>query len=139
LRLIRDAAGASAYLVGCGAPILPSVGMVDAMRVSVDILAESDIIANATGADAGLLSMQLEAAEYLSARAFQHGRFWVNDPDCIIARPAATERHQWADAVRRHGGMRVSSDRIQDLDTWGLETTRSLLATAPAPAPFGAD
>ena len=36
LRLIRDAIGPEAYLLGCGAPILPSVGLVDAMRVSPD-------------------------------------------------------------------------------------------------------
>ena len=35
--LIRDAIGPDAYLLGCGAPILPSVGLVDAMRVSADI------------------------------------------------------------------------------------------------------
>src|SRR5439155_11713631 len=37
LALIRDAIGPDAYLLGCGAPILPTVGMVDALRVSADI------------------------------------------------------------------------------------------------------
>jgi alpha-galactosidase len=36
LRLVREAIGPDAYLLGCGAPILPSVGLVDAMRVSPD-------------------------------------------------------------------------------------------------------
>ena len=33
LELIREAVGPDAYLLGCGAPILPSVGLVDGMRV----------------------------------------------------------------------------------------------------------
>ena len=37
LRVIREAIGPDAYLLGCGAPILPSVGLVDAMRVGPDI------------------------------------------------------------------------------------------------------
>ena len=35
--VIRDAVGPEAYVLGCGAPILPSVGLVDAMRVSPDV------------------------------------------------------------------------------------------------------
>ena len=37
LRTIREAIGPDSYLLGCGAPILPSVGLVDAMRVGPDI------------------------------------------------------------------------------------------------------
>ena len=40
LSLIREAAGEDALLLGCGAPILPSVGLVDAMRVSPDTFHE---------------------------------------------------------------------------------------------------
>jgi alpha-galactosidase len=36
----------------------------------------------------------------------------------------------------RYGGLRASSDRIADLDQWGLETTRRLLASPPPPTPF---
>lgn len=36
LELIRSAIGQDAYLLGCGAPMLPSVGLVDAMRSSPD-------------------------------------------------------------------------------------------------------
>jgi alpha-galactosidase len=68
------------------------------------------------------------------ARAWQHGRLWVNDPDCLIARPVMPERETWARTVERYGGLRASSDRIRDLDEWGLETTRRLLAAPPPPA-----
>ena len=40
----------------------------------------------------------------LAARAWQQGRFWVNDPDCVVARPSYSQRERWARgrrAVRR--------------------------------------
>jgi alpha-galactosidase len=134
LRLVRQAIGPDAYLLGCGAPILPSVGLVDAMRVSPD-----------TGPrynpPLGDLSQPSIRAAMLSgaARAFQHGRFWVNDPDCLIVRPQVERREEWAAHVARHGGLRGSSDRLADLDAWGLETTRRLLGEVPPPTPFPPD
>ena len=126
LRLLREAAGDDAYLVGCGAPILPSVGLVDAMRVSPDTFHE--------GGDDG--SDGLRGRMSLVARAWQHGRFWVNDPDCLVARPSYSQRERWAETVAAFGGLRSSSDRISELDDWGLETTRSLLKDPPATTPF---
>ncbi len=64
-------------------------------------------------------------------RAFQHGRFWVNDPDCLIVGPAVEAREDWARHVARHGGLRSSSDRLIDLDEWGLATTRAILSDQP--------
>ena len=61
------------------------------------------------------------------ARAWQHGRFWVADPDCLVAGPHVERREEWAEVVERYGGLRSSSDRLRELDDWGLETTRRLL------------
>ena len=66
-----------------------------------------------------------------TGRAFQQGRFWVNDPDNLIVRPMAEHRKEWAEHVRNYGGLRGSSDRIADLDEWGLEVTRELLSESP--------
>jgi alpha-galactosidase len=129
--LIRESIGDDAYLLGCGAPILPSVGLVDAMRVSPDIS-----LTYAPRDDDPSQPSQLGAALCTVERAWQHGRFWVNDPDCIVARPAVEHREEWATVVERYGGLRASSDRIADLDEWGLQTTRTLLSTAPPPTPF---
>jgi len=126
LRLLREAAGDDAYLVGCGAPILPSVGLVDAMRVSPDTFHEG-------GGDG---SHGLRGRMSLVARAWQQGRFWVNDPDCLVARPTYSQRERWAETVAAFGGLRSASDRVSELDDWGLETTRRLLGSTPAPTPF---
>lgn len=131
LEIIRSAIGPEAFLLGCGSPILPSIGLVDAMRVSPDI----DLSAEPPSNDMSHPS-QWSAALSVIGRAWQHGRFWVNDPDCIIARPAMIHRQEWAAVVERYGGLRGSGDRIQDLDDWGLRTTRRLLTDVPPPTPF---
>lgn len=129
LQLVRESIGPAGYLLGCGAPILPSVGLVDAMRIGPD----TD---NPTFAEPGAAALRGELATV--ARAWQHGRFWVNDADCLIARPSFARRQQWAAVIDRYGGLRSVSDRIADLDEWGLSTTRRLLSTAPPPTPFPA-
>jgi alpha-galactosidase len=131
MRLIRKAVGAEPYLLGCGAPIFPSVGLVDAMRVGPDIAPHYEPVVP----DMSSYS-QRTATMTTVGRAWQHGRFWVNDPDCLIARPEVERRSDWAEVVRRYGGLRASSDRIAALDAWGLDVTRELLSTVPPPLPF---
>jgi alpha-galactosidase len=130
LALIRSAID-DAYLLGCGAPILASVGLVDAMRVGPDTAAHVE----PTDGDPSQPGQRFAIANG-AARAWQHGRFWVNDPDCIIVRPGIEQREVWAAHVARYGGLRASSDRLRDLDAWGLATTRRLLASVPPPTPF---
>jgi alpha-galactosidase len=131
LALIRAAVGPDAYLLGCGAPILPSVGLLDAMRVGPDI----DRCFEPADGDQSRPS-QRAATLSVVGRAWQHGRFWVNDPDCLLLSPGMQRRAQWARTVERYGGLRGSSDRVGSLDRWGLATTRRLLAEAPPPVPF---
>jgi alpha-galactosidase len=128
LELIRDAVGPDSYLVGCGAPILPSVGLVDGMRVSPDTFHEH--VQDANG--------ELRGAMGTIARAWQHGRFWANDPDCLVARPAFALREASAAVIEQYGGLRSASDRISELDDWGLDATRRILATVPPISPFSA-
>jgi alpha-galactosidase len=118
LELVRDVVGPDVYLVGCGAPLLPSVGLVDAMRVSPDTFHE--------GGEDG--STGLRGLMPLAARAWQQGRLWVNDPDCVVARPSYSQRQRWAEAAAGLGGLRSFSDRVGELDEWGLATVRRLLA-----------
>lgn len=117
LSLIREVMGDDAYLLGCGAPILPSVGIVDAMRVSPDTFHE--------GGEDG--SQGLRGRMSLEARAWQHGRLWTTDPDCLVARPEFALRDEWADVVLAAPGLRGFSDRIAELDPHGLDLVRRLL------------
>ena len=122
LRLIREAVGEQATLLGCGAPLLPSIGMVEAMRISPDVA----LSVEPPGGDVSRPA-QRSAVMAGRARAFQHARWWVNDPDCLIVRPEVESREAWAAHVEQYGGLRGSSDQLGALDAWGLETTRRLL------------
>ena len=126
LELVREVAGPDVFLVGCGAPLLPSVGLVDAMRVSPDTFHE--------GGEDG--STGLRGLVPMTSRAWQQGRLWVNDPDCVVARPSYSQREQWAAAARRYGGLRSFSDRVAELDEWGLRTVRDLLEDGGSAAPL---
>ncbi len=122
INLIRDAIGPDAYLLGCGAPILPSIGLFDAMRVSPDTAPHRRPEAH------DYSQPGQDPAEFTGAgRQWQHGRLWINDPDCLMARPAVETRERWAAHVETTGGLMASSDRLLSLDAWGVATTRRLL------------
>ncbi|MFC4554228.1 glycoside hydrolase family 36 protein [Georgenia faecalis] len=126
LALVRDAVGPDTYLLGCGAPLLPSIGLVDAMRVSPDTF-------HAGGQDG---SAGLRGRLSLEGRAWQHGRLWVADPDCVVARPSFPLRHEWAAVARRSGGLRSVSDRLEELDDDGVALVREYLAAPVPPGPL---
>jgi alpha-galactosidase len=117
LQLIRDAVGVGAIIMTGGAPLLPTIGLCDAMRIGPDVLPEEP-------------DPQLELAKVVgvtSLRRWMNGRLWVNDPDTIVARPEIREREAWAAHLQGYGGLRFSSDRLATLDARGLELTRRFL------------
>lgn len=126
LELIRESIG-DGYLLGCGAPILPSIGLVDAMRVSPDTDPEFEHAS-------GDLSQPAQRSALLTGRArqFMNKRFWLNDPDCLIVRSEVERRMKWAAHVKATQGLIGCSDRLLGLDEWGLETTRKALAEGKA-------
>lgn len=127
LRLIREAIGPDSVLLGCGAPLLPSIGRVDAMRTSPDIdpsFAPPDDDVSQPSQRGALLAGR--------ARSWQHGRFWTNDPDCVLVRPEVEDRDGWARYLAASGGLAVSGDPLPALDDHGLALTRALLTTPRA-------
>ena len=122
LDIIREALGAEATILGCGAPLLPSIGRVDAMRISPDI----DPSAEPVDGDLSQPS-QRGAVTAGAARRWMHGRWWINDPDCILVRPQVEHRDAWARYLRDCGGLMMSSDPLDQLDDDGLAWTRDLL------------
>ena len=122
MQVIREAIGPDSVLVGCGAPLLPSIGLVDAMRISPDVdpsWAPPDDDISQPGMRSALANGR--------ARSWQNNRLWVNDPDCVLARPAVAHRRTWAEHVDAMGGLVVVSDPVADLDDEGLELVRRLL------------
>ena len=122
MRAIRDAIGEGATIVACGAPLLPTVGLADAVRVG------PDVAPNWEPPDGDLSQPSGRSAQVATrARAFMHGRWWSNDPDCLLARPGVEGRGRRARQLGELGGMASSGDLLEELDGWGLGVTRRLM------------
>ena len=93
LTIIRKAAGDKVFLVGCGAPLGPSIGLVDAMRIGPDTAPawEPDVprIFSFLKRDPGLPSLRNSLSNVIT-RAWMHGRWWINDPDNLMVRTKRT-------------------------------------------------
>lgn len=120
---VRRGAGDDAFLLGCGAPISHVIGVVDGNRIGQDV-APLWQIDPATEAVPGYLGVQPStqlAYGNTVARSFQHRRFWLNDPDCLMLRTAQTAlspeaARTWAHTVAVSGGMALVSDDLALLD-----------------------
>lgn len=88
MKIIREAAGED-FVLGCGAPILPSIGYVDGMRISADTapfykINEPDFV----------YPNAYYALRNVITRYFMNGKWWWNDPDCLLLRTEETELNE---------------------------------------------
>jgi alpha-galactosidase len=123
---VRRGAGDDAFVLGCGAPVGPCIGVVDGMRIGPDVAPHW--APRVTGPYAGTAPSVLNAWRNTLARSFQHRRLWLNDPDCLMLRTRDTELSEaqvraWGLAVAASGGMALISDDLALLDG----TSRRLL------------
>ncbi|MFX0147479.1 MAG: glycoside hydrolase family 36 protein, partial [Candidatus Hodarchaeota archaeon] len=91
VKTIRDAIKRDSFLLGCGAPLGPCVGLVDAMRIGEDtapIWEEPNRQLIESGIQTPGLKVSLINTIY---RSFMHRYFWINDPDCLMIRRTDTE------------------------------------------------
>jgi len=132
VRAIAEAADDDAFLLGCGAPMAPSVGLFDAMRVGPDTDPTWET-AGESGSQPGLKN----AVRNTLTRNFLHRRWWLNDPDCQLVRDTsdltAAEREAFAALVAATGGVNVFSDRLAEIGSAG----RRLLERSIPPASGG--
>ena len=122
---IREVVGKESTLVGCGAPLLPSVGLFDAMRISPDIAPHwnpplQDVSQPGTRA----------AISNARSRAPLHGNLWINDHDCALTRPSIMARELIALGMEANGGLRTFSDPMDSLDEWSISRLQELLQTS---------
>lgn len=120
---IRRGAGDDAFLLGCGAPLGPTIGLVDGMRIGPDVAPRwaPSPDAWAPPGHEGVMPATVNAWRNTLARSFMHRRLWLNDPDCLMLRTAHTEltaeeARAWAMAVAASGGMALVSDDLSLLD-----------------------
>jgi alpha-galactosidase len=122
LEVIREAAG-DAFLLGCTLLFGPAIGLVDAMRTGPDVAATWD---------AGTRPSVRHAMRMALQRNWMHGRWWANDPDCLLVRDSETELDEpetrfLATAIALSGGLVVASDNMTELTNERLDLLRALL------------
>lgn len=123
---VREAAGENTFILGCTCHFGPAIGIVDAMRVGPDVKAEWGSGPEPSVRHAMRMTLQ---------RNWMHGRWWANDPDCLVARDSDTrltgaEVRFLATGIVLSGGMVVASDDLPH-----LSEARRALALALLPPP----
>lgn len=127
LEAVRRGAGTDAFLLGCGCPLWPAIGVVDAMRIGPDVAPYWPPFTHGDWTQPSLEN----AWRASRARTPFHGRLWANDPDCVMLRRrntrlTAEQSRAWARWVSESAQMLVLSDRFEDLDALDLALWRSL-------------
>ncbi|QUM77399.1 alpha-galactosidase [Moritella sp. 24] len=118
MQAIIDGAG-DALILGCNAPMWPSLGLVDAMRVSDDVERRPERFQ--------------QIAKETFYRSWQHRQLWQIDPDCITlisltdqgTEQANYEFHR--DVVLAAGGVTLSGDPLPALNDFAKQTWKALL------------
>ncbi len=136
---IRRAVG-ERFILGCGALMAPSVGLVDGMRIGPDVApwwrhrVSQGVSDDVRHKQRGLLSLPAteNALRNVLARYWSHRRLWLNDPDCLLVRGQATslsldEVRTLATAIALSGGMLLASDDLTALPQERLDILRALL------------
>lgn len=125
LQDIRDAAGPETFLLGCGCPLGPAIGLVDGMRISTDVAPNwnpelfSPMLNRWLETELGFVSAR-NAVQNIISRAPLHRRWWLNDPDCLLVRDEATKLTEaevrcLATVIALSGGMLLVSDDMTRL------------------------
>ena len=127
LEVIRQVAGPDKYILACGCPLGPAVGIVDGMRVSGDVGPVWE----------GPLSVL--NASWALTRNWMHPLFWQNDPDCILVRRDKSdltrkEVETLANMVILSGGVWMLSDKLADLPAERVEMLERLFPAPTTPA-----
>ncbi len=103
LQSIRRGTGSDRFILGCGAPLGPSIGLVDGMRIGNDVYAAWEGVTPGVNAAAN--------------RWFYHRTVWYDDPDCLVVRDPLTldQARAWAGVVALSGQMNLLSDKLPAL------------------------
>jgi alpha-galactosidase len=126
LRTIRRAVGDS-FILGCGAPLLPSAGLVDGMRIGEDTAPYWRTRPSPfQGPNAYF------ALKNALLRQFMHRRLWLNDPDCVLLRDreielTRNERELYALTAGALDNMIIASDNLTLVGNEGKRLLRRAL------------
>lgn len=130
IEIIRRQAG-DRFILGCGNPVAPSIGIMNGMRIGPDVApfwypAEPP---REKGRNELSLVSTINGIRNVMSRFWMHNRLWLNDPDCMLARDSETaltldEVRSLASVIALSGGMVFDSDNLMRLS----DQRRALLA-----------
>jgi alpha-galactosidase len=117
---IRKIAG-ERFILGCGHPIGPSIGIMNGSRISPDVAPfwhPFETPREEGGRPQHGFDIQRGATD--DGRFWMHPRIWLNDPDCMLARETdtaltLTEVQTLATVIGLSGGMVLDSDNLTKL------------------------
>lgn len=130
-------AGRDSFILGCNAPMWASLGVVHGMRVTGDIKRD--------------WGRFVRCARELFYRNWQHGRLWMNDPDCIVvskrikskAMPEAPltddEMSFHAASIVASGAMMLDGDDYTSLTPAQKAILKKTLPPTNVPARFASE
>mmetsp|Transcript_5067 Transcript_5067/g.9624 ORF Transcript_5067/g.9624 Transcript_5067/m.9624 type:complete len:1254 (-) Transcript_5067:186-3947(-) len=125
LQTLRAAAGPDTFIIGCGCPIGPAIGLVDANRVSADTGPTWYPDFPLPWWDHGTLPSLRAMVRNTVTRSSLGHRFWHNDPDCILlgntTRLTKVEIMSAATVIAMTGGMLLLSDDLSKLENDRLQ------------------
>ncbi|MGF1723952.1 glycoside hydrolase family 36 protein [Photobacterium nomapromontoriensis] len=114
------AGSGDAWLLGCNAPMWPSLGLVDAMRVSDDVERQPQRFE--------------QIAKENFYRSWQHRQLWQIDPDCVTLTSLpdqATDAASYAfhrTAMLACGGLLLSGDPLPEITPFAKASFTQLIA-----------
>ncbi|MGN0522580.1 MAG: glycoside hydrolase family 36 protein [Eubacterium sp.] len=129
----------NAFILGCNAPMWPSLGLVTGMRVTNDVVRNVGHMAN--------------LSEQCFSRNWMHNKLWINDPDCLIMTdtlssvvdpagiahksPVKKKFYKLNNVyIRATGGMVLSGDYVSKYSKAEIERLQRILDTDYKPAQF---
>ncbi|WP_428267238.1 glycoside hydrolase family 36 protein [Haliangium sp.] len=136
LGAIRRAIGNQRYLLACGAPLGPSIGLVDGMRVSADVRESWHHRAWAALARGTDIPSLRDSLRNNLTRAFMHRVWWRNDPDCLLIRERRTaltdkEIELMVTVLGMTGGAIFLSDDLAAIRPERLDLAAAILPPTP--------
>lgn len=122
MQAIRDTVGKETFLLACGAPLGSVLGLVEANRIGPDV--SGDWTPKYFGTtfffdkERSMPSAR-NSIQNILTRAEMHGRWWINDPDCLLVRSSTNlklaEVQSLASVIAITGGSLLISDDLPTL------------------------
>lgn len=140
IETIREAIGPDKYLLGCTAPFGSVIGLVNGERVS------GDVSTAFLSADNGC-SLEANLPQSIH-RSFVHGKWWHNDPDCVLVRSQGTPHNQslskkglsldearlFVTVIGMTQGIQMVGENMMELEEERMVLLDTIQPLMPAPA-----